>query len=361
MSDEEIEAQMSILDGMADVWRRETGEDTFFDEYVKEVKLGDQQTVSDLESEGALFQKEGSDTEPPASGLKIMQDPKIEEFRGKSISKGFLLGYIKKRAKQIELDVIEKVFDENFPNQKKVPFEELEAAISASLMPLQQINSTTYASYGSGEVGKGGLDHNTVIFNSPLDHGEVGHFRGDFEPGIQNIEYADLPYLFITSGDGKTYVVPRHDEGRSIWQNSSIFSDNADLSNGPDGAIAVVVYESKGQAMQAALDMYSNYLQRNLPNKGLFGHARMWRDPAEKIDYIAEAQSDYFQNNKAFEEGKVEMYKEQGAAMSEARYRMMVDFARDLGWRIGTKPSSDGEIISTVYTSEGLTHTRGAL
>jgi len=175
--------------------------------------------------------------------------------------------------KKIEKDIINEVLElEYFKGKDKIPFDDFKAEVNARMMPLKVIVSSTYASYGSGNVDTGATKYETHIFNTDLDHQATGHFRPDFE-AAEGIDFE------IREMQGTFFVV----EQDAVLTNENI---NEKVYNAA----------SSRERAQAWIDNYDN--ARSI-NKGLFGHSRMWYNNEEGIAYGAEFQSDSYQKAKA--------------------------------------------------------------
>jgi hypothetical protein len=147
-------------------------------------------------------------------------------------------------------------------------------------MKLEKIRSDSYASYGKDNLGDNenyGTTE-TIIFNSPIDHGEKGHFSGDFinvQVEKRNWEIKQIP-------------------GTDTW----VAMDE----NMPSGTSQNQIQDYVGTAgTQENVQQWIN--QRLIAggriNVGLFGHIRNWFNKNSGVFTIAELQSDVFQKMKA--------------------------------------------------------------
>jgi hypothetical protein len=282
ITQEEIDVQMALTDAMANVWKETTGNDDFYDTFIEDIKVGDIDAIK--EKGGALFQNVEQSQRPLSRvSLAIFELPEFQKMKGSTVAVQSVTDMIKSRGKQIEKDIINTVLGyDKYKGQKKISFDEFRDDVETQVMKLEKINTNTYATYGKGNLGNK-EDYGTaetIIFNSPIDHGQYGHFRNDFtKQGLQqktwNIKQlpgteqyvaidADMP-SDVTQAEVSQYIGtagPKADVERWIADRNNIKND-AEI------------------------------------NKGLFGHIRGWFNKEKGIYNLAELQSDYFQKNKA--------------------------------------------------------------
>ncbi len=120
----------------------------------------------------------------------------------------------------------------------------------------------------------------TIVYNSPVDHGQKGHFGGDFisdKLKLRNWEVRELP------GTDQYVAI------------------DADVPSGLVGEQLMPYVGTAGnkQSVEKWIENRNRASQNSELNVGLFGHIRGWYHEARNRYYLAEAQSDYFQKNKA--------------------------------------------------------------
>ncbi len=286
MTDAEIDAQMSLMDAMAETWKKTTGKDDYYDRFIADVKEGDLRTLE--KKGGSLFQEEAVATQekpakPPTSRvtLAVLNEPQFAKMKGQNVAVQQLRDLIKGRGKQIEKDVVNSVLEQDkYKNQKRVPFDEFRNDVEIQVMKLEPIRTDSYATYGEENLGgnENYGDAETIIFNSPIHHGEVGHFRGDFNvAGLQKTEW-ELRQL----GNTDTWA--------AVDKNMPSDVTEATIANyvgtaGPKNVVEKWIADRSGEEGDI--------------NVGLFGHIRRWFNKRSGVFHIAELQSDYFQKNKA--------------------------------------------------------------
>ena len=172
------------------------------------------------------------------------------------------------------------VVNERYKGQKSVSYDELEAAVRASIIPLEKISTSSYSSYGLDNLNKDRTtdEDYTLILNFPnVEHGKTGHFSGDFESkNRRDINYTPKQL------DSNTWVAVEES-----------YQENANENN---------IYQYVGtagskEAVEQWISDFEKKMAHSPVNKGMFGHIRVWKD--EGMTYIAELQSDYFQKNTA--------------------------------------------------------------
>lgn len=283
MTDAEIDAQMSLLDAMSKVWKQTTGVDNFYDTFIADIKKGD---VKDFKNKGGvLFQNIENNIAPVSRvTLSIFVDmPQFQKMVGQMVNSQSIADLIKSNGKQIEKDIITDVLNfEKYKGVKKISFDEFRNDVETQIMKLEKIRTDSYASYGKDNLGydeKYGSTE-TIIFNSPIDHGEKGHFSGDFinvQVEKRNWELKQIP-------------------GTDTW-----VAMDKDI---PSGISQDQIQNYVGTAgTQENVQKWINERQvaGGPVNKGLFGHIRNWFNKSTGIWTIAELQSDVFQKHKASE------------------------------------------------------------
>ncbi|MGL4568308.1 MAG: hypothetical protein ACRCU6_07240, partial [Fusobacteriaceae bacterium] len=233
---------------------------------------------------GTLFQ----DTELPQRpisrvSLAVFDLPQFQQMKGKMVAPQAISDLMKGRGKQIEKDIISTVLGyEKYKGLKKISFDDFKDDVEVQVMKLEKIKTSTYATYGKDNLGDSedyGSEE-TIIFNSPVDHGQYGHFRSDFtKRGLDNKRW-DIRQLPGT----EQYVAIDADIPAGVAQNE----------------IAQYVGTAGNRAEVERWISDRNQISKDQEiNKGLFGHIRGWFNKGEGIYNLAELQSDYFQKNKA--------------------------------------------------------------
>jgi len=285
ISQGEIDAQMALTDAMANVWKETTGRDDFYENFFNDVSEGDLDAI--MEKGGVLFQNIELPQRPITRvSLGVFDLPEFRKMEGQEVSINSVKDLARTRGKQIEKDLMQTVLDyDKYQDVKKISFDEFKSDVEVQVMKLEKIRTSSYASYGMGNLGdnvKYG-DANTIIYNSPIDHGQYGHFGGDFK------------YYSISNGnrlDVLEYVVkqiPGTDQYVAIDKSMPENTPQDQISNyiGTAGSKdAVERWVEQRVVPEGAGDV----------NIGLFGHTRGWYS-GEGPYYLAELQSDYFQKN----------------------------------------------------------------
>jgi hypothetical protein len=353
MTDAEINAFMSLSDAMAKVWKQTTGQDNFYDTFIDQVKQGDLNAIK--EKGGVLFQNIEIPQRPISRvTLAVFQLPEFRQMIGKEVSVEQVRNMIKSRGKQIEKDIINEVLSYDKYQEKKMMFDVFRNDVEIQLMKLEPITTATYATYGMDNLGKDQEYGNaeTIVFNTPVDHGYTGHFGSDFS-------YGNL-------GSSTRWEI------RQLPGVNQYVAIDADM---PSGLVGDQIAEYVGTAgskesVEKWVEKRKDILSDEL-NVGLFGHIRSWFNKGTGVFTLAEAQSDWFQKKKPAdifsseltEEKKAEIQtKAKKAAEAEVeklannlgelnksaseRYGLSVDLKKETG---------DGyyELIATVKDSNG--------
>lgn len=218
----------------------------------------------------------------PKVTLKFLEHPDI---KGKDTAGYQFIENLSKsktlNIKQKERELIQDVLVKNFPGQKQINMEEFRRALIGQLMPLEAIQTSTYADYGSDNLG-GGYNTTTYILNSPYNHGVTGHFYSDFRKTIlrDEVEAKEIPES-AQNPRAKWAVVKKGVEltRENIDQNVLTVATTESLANkwiddhvrGPE----------------------SDIIEYNV-TEGLFSHFRSF--DSDGVAHIAEVQSDAFQH-----------------------------------------------------------------
>ncbi|MDR2410134.1 MAG: hypothetical protein LBE13_18775, partial [Bacteroidales bacterium] len=125
--------------------------------------------------------------------LSVFERAEFKAYRGKNIRPNEMAGLLNLSGiKAIEKELIKGVIKANYPNSKTIPYDEFEAAVRANIIPLDKIESESYATYGSSNLWNQTPDNAyTLILNMPeVEHGKQGHFSGEFKTkNARKIDY----------------------------------------------------------------------------------------------------------------------------------------------------------------------------
>jgi hypothetical protein len=284
MTDAEIDAQMSLLDAMAKVWEQTTGLDNFYDTFISDIQKGDVATFKN--KGGVLFQNIANPSAPISRvTLAVFQDvPQFEKMIGQMVNPQSIADLIKSKGKQIEKDIINDVLKfEKYKGLKRISFDEFRNDVETQIMKLEKIRTNSYASYGEDNLGgnENYGDNTTIIFNAPINHGQIGHFGGDFISS--KIEQRDFELKQIPGTD--TWV--------AVDKNMPSGLSESEIQNyvGTAGTKNEVEKWIDNRSEESPIDI----------NRGLFGHIRTWFNKKNGIYNVAELQSDVFQKYKALD------------------------------------------------------------
>jgi hypothetical protein len=282
ITEQEIDVQMALTDAMASVWEETTGKNNFYETFISDVKEGDVEAIK--QKGGALFQNTEVPQRPISRvTLGVFEEPLFQNMKGAMVAPQSISDFMKSKGKQIEKEIINNVLSyDKYKGQKRISFDEFRDDVETQIMKLERIDSKSYSDYGMDNLGD---NHNygkdqTIIFNSPIDHGQYGHFRGDFTKGQLN----DVTW-----------------EVRQIPNTEQYVAIDADMPPGtPSNQIAQYVGTAGSieEVNKWVSDRTSASLDAQI-NKGLFGHIRNWFNQNTGVYTLAELQSDYFQKNKA--------------------------------------------------------------
>ena len=234
--------------------------------------------------------------------LSVLEQPLFTGMRGRSVSPQTISNAVKgKGIKQIERDIITSVLELPEFQTKKINYNDFELAVKAQIMPLERIESDSYADFGSNEI-KGNYNSTvTMIYNSPLDHGITGHFRKDYDSTIKENQYitrGDIVLQNETDYDNNGIVyfaaIRAEDEQGNDFtilgkENQGSYYKNSPLTE--DEIYTLIDIENKRRSI------FNDKVRfRNMPKtKGLFGHTRVWTK--DDVYNVAEVQSDVFQKD----------------------------------------------------------------
>ena len=361
MTDAEINAFMTLSDAMANVWKQTTGQDNFYDTFIDQVKQGDLNAIK--EKGGVLFQ----DIEIPQRPisrvtLAVFELPEFKQMTGKEVSVEQVRNMIKSRGKQIEKDIINEVLSYDKYQEKKMMFDVFRNDVEIQLMKLEPITTSTYATFGMDNLGKDQEYGNaeTIVFNTPVDHGYTGHFGSDFS-------YGNL-------GSSTRWEI------RQLPGVNQYVAIDADM---PSGLVGDQIAEYVGTAgskesVEKWVEKRKDILSDEL-NVGLFGHIRSWFNKGTGVFTLAEAQSDWFQKKKPADIFSSELTQEKKAEIdkiarkaAEAQVEKLADYLVELnkasseryGLSVDLKKESSNdyyELVATVKDSNGDILSKGNL
>ena len=282
MSDKEIAAQMKLLDAMAKVWKNVSGEDTFYDEFINEVKKGDLKKLQELG--GVLYQEEGDEKlAMPFKArvtLGIFNLPQFKLMEGKMVAAQNVKDMVKTKAKpRGEKPVLEMVLDSpKYKDQKRFSFDEFKTDVEIAVMNFEKHYTSSYANYGMDNLGSKDIygKTKTIVFNAPISHGYSGHWDNIYDPAAFSArnwvlrEVPERPGLYVA------------------WDNY------APTGIGEDQLMNYVgTAGTRDHVEKWITDIKSIGNDRNKLKVGLFGHIRAWQE-GDKF-YVAELQSDTHQ------------------------------------------------------------------
>lgn len=282
MSDKEIAAQMKLLDAMAKVWKNVSGQDTFYDEFINEVKKGDLKKLQELG--GVLYQEEGDEKLAmpfkARVSLGIFNLPQFKLMEGKMVAAQNVKDMVKTKAKpRGEKPVLEMVLDSpKYKDQKKFSFDQFKNDVELAVMNFERHYTPSYANYGMNNLGSKDIygTANTVVFNAPISHGYSGHWDNIYDP----VEFSKRNWVLRE--------VPNSPGSFVAWD-----------ANAPSNVTETELMHFVGTA--GTRDYVENWIKdvknigtdRSKVKIGLFGHIRAWQE-GDKF-YVAELQSDTHQ------------------------------------------------------------------
>lgn len=282
MSDKEIAAQMKLLDAMAKVWKNVSGQDTFYDEFINEVKKGDLKKLQELG--GVLYQEEGDEKlAMPFKArvtLGIFNLPQFKLMEGKMVAAQNVKDMVKTKAKpRGEKPVLEMVLDSpKYKDQKRFSFDEFKTDVEIAVMNFEKHYTSSYANYGMDNLGSKDIygKSKTIVFNAPVSHGYSGHWNNIYDPAAFSArnwvlrEVPERPGLYVA------------------WDNY------APTGIGEDQLMNYVgTAGTRDHVEKWITDIKNIGNDRNKLKVGLFGHIRAWQE-GDKF-YVAELQSDTHQ------------------------------------------------------------------
>jgi hypothetical protein len=208
-------------------------------------------------------------------------------MQGRMVNPQQIKDFVKNRGKQIERDLVTDVLNyDKYKGAKKIDFDEFKNDVELQVMKLERITTKTYAGYGSDNLGSDNYSNKrTIVFNAPINHGEHGHFSGDFK--VRNSEMKDKVW--------KLRQIPGTNQWAAVDRDKPADADAGNIHQ------YVGTAGSKQEVIDWIKDRVKNKASGEV-NVGLFGHIRVWEDDSDsEVGYLAELQSDFFQKNKAAE------------------------------------------------------------
>ena len=234
----------------------------------------------DVEVEERFFSRPNVSTTAVLSQIKPYTTTvltKLKQFQGRDVKIQTVRETLKQGGiKAQDKKMIERILNRpEFKDANSIPYDELDKAIRLEVMPLQVIETQTYADYGKQNVGVSADSTKTYIFNSPVSHGYKGHFGGDFDDGIdvwdirevKDRETGEITYLAVP--EGPSFQGTTEAEAMSFVGTASSDRNTVEKWVKERGGI------------------------RSTTNEGLYGHSRIWR--VGKDSNMAEGQSDTYQ------------------------------------------------------------------
>jgi hypothetical protein len=335
ITEEEIDAQMALNDAMARVWKETTGKDNFYETFIEDIKQGDIDAI--VKKGGALFQNVELPQLPITRvTLAIFDLPEFQKMNGISVAPQSISDLMKSRGKQIEKDIVNTVLSfDKYKGQKRIPFDEFRDDVETQLMKLERINTNTYASYGIDNLGDNHPygEAQTIIFNSPIDHGEYGHFRNDFF---------------------NNRLTPKTWEIRQVPNTEQYVAIDSEM---PSGTPANEMSNYIGTAgPRVDVDKWindRNSIANKEINKGLFGHIRNWFNRNTGVYTLAELQSDYYQKNKANDLYASQIPKDEVNEYVNKNFRKKLDnetteaIKKEFGIVVDYTTNANGDTIAT--------------
>ena len=215
--------------------------------------------------------------------LSVFETPDFMALQGKKVKPITIENLLnKKGVKAVERQLITDVLNETYKNQPSFNYDDFEAAVRVNIVPLQKIQSDSYAKYGLSNLGNEAenniVDHQTVVLNFPnVAHEETGHFSG-----VYSSEYKCINYIPKQLGDKTWVAIDEKYVSEATQENIEKF----------------VATAGSKEAVEKWIERYNAPNSKELYNNGMFGHFRAWKDHDGDF-YISELQSDYFQKNAA--------------------------------------------------------------
>jgi hypothetical protein len=303
ISQGEINTQMALTDAMANVWKETTGRDDFYENFYNDVTQGDVDAI--MEKGGILFQNLELPQRPLTRvSLGVFDLPEFKKMEGQEVAINSVRDLARTRGKQIEKDLMQTVLDyDKYQDVKKISFDEFKSDVEVQVMKLEKIRTSSYASYGMDNLG--GDEYygkaNTLIYNSPINHGEYGHFSGDFK------------YYSVDIIEWDIKQIPGTDQ--------YVAMDRSMPDNTPQDQISNYVGTAGSKE-----DVERWVRERVVPegagdvNIGLFGHTRAWYAGEGRPYYLAELQSDYFQKNDPNDLYESQVYRDDATNYAYEKY-----------------------------------------
>lgn len=229
---------------------------------------------------GEISPREKIDVTPPYT-ITALMDEKLAGKRGRDVKLVTIKQILKQpNTKQIEKDIIAEVLEmPAFAGKEQFSYDEFEQAVKFKLMPLKVIESSSYADYGSENVGVDVDESVTNIYNSQLEHGQTGHFKSAYSDARIKPDY-----------EIREVVNPNNNKTIYVAVPVGVELTEANIAENVGTAT---------RSKEKAEEWLKLYNKQTSVNKGLFGHTRVWTSGSDS--YGVEFQSDAYQKKQAEE------------------------------------------------------------
>ncbi len=230
-----------------------------------------------------LHLQEGVVTSPDLESsltLTALQDPEMQAKKGKFVKGAFVSQLLNRRGvKQIEKDIMSEVLArDEFSTGKKFSYDDFRAAVESELMPLNPLQTTQWSDYGEDAIGLSPDTTVSVIWDSPMLHGVTGHFTDLYNRSKSAVEYE------IAQVPGREDSFAAIDKDRP----AALTEENLQEYVGTVGS---------KERVESWITERKKWIKEK--DSGMFGWARRW--DLEEDRYLAEIQSDFYQNHVAKE------------------------------------------------------------
>jgi hypothetical protein len=246
---------------------------------IKIIKDEDAQREEDIDLQ-ELMQTEGIERMNMPVTLKVLAAPELKNKAGKMVKLETINQILnQKKTKKIEKEIINDILSrEEFKGLDSFSFDAFKAAVEGSLMQLQQLHTGAWADYGKDNTGFGPADVDSVVYNSPVNHGYAKHFKDLF--GVYESEWRE----------------PVEYEIVEVPQRPGVFV--AMDVNRPDNLTAEELEEYVGTVgSREAVERWIEEYEKHDPSEltiGEFGHVRRWDRNSDR--FLPEVQGDFFQS-----------------------------------------------------------------
>jgi hypothetical protein len=264
------------------------------------------ENARDMISKAERYFKREADRLPLT--LAVFNTKPFQDLVGKNVKPITVKQLLNKTGiKQIEKDLINEVLDKSYVENKQYPYDQIEAAVRANIMPLERLTTTSYSDTGMDNLGDGdyGKDK-TLILNAPIEHGIVGHFPTDFtadkrgdkkyvakqldentwvavEEGYESQANDNNIYQFVGTAGTKEAVDSwiKNQEERFTVENTTVEESYISYILNQNGKRLVSI-DKEDLPKNASKELIHNALLTKVSledieiNKGMFGHIRVW-------------------------------------------------------------------------------------